>query len=265
MIASNRMFLDPSVGEYVRGVREAYAPCFALVERLNELANRSLFHASIDPADAQEFLLAALLPRALTTFQAAVILGERGLVQESQVALRTLLEVTFKARAIARDRKFAEDYIRADVVHRENFLKKFRRLTPTEERLATQESNQTLLDETSQRVKAEKIRDLTVEDYAKAAGLIDLYYSTYTILSQYAHVNVGTLDQTLDIDAEGNLIGMKYGFDDKELDHILLTAAEVLILILEATFSVIDVPTGNEIRAIHDEFRMLHDKIFKDS
>jgi hypothetical protein len=265
VLASNRMFLDPQVDEYVRRVRNAHMPCFTLVERLNELANRSLFEANVDPADAQELLLAALLPRALATFQSVVILGERGLAQEAQVALRTLLEVTFKAGAIARDRKFAEDYIRADVVHRENFLKKFKRLTPTEERLSTQESNRTLLDKTSQRVKTEKIRDLTVEDYAKAAGLVDLYYSAYTILSQHVHVNVGTLDQTLDIDAAGNLVGMKYGFDDKELDIILLSGAEALILTLEATFSVLDVSTGDEIRTIHDEFRVLHDEISKDA
>ncbi|SDE55719.1 hypothetical protein SAMN05428966_10972 [Massilia sp. PDC64] len=110
------------------------------------------------------------------------------------------------------DRKYAEDYIRADVIHRENFLKKFKRLKPTEERIIAQQSNQTLLDNTSQRIKAEKIRDLTVEEYAKAAGLIDFYCSAYTVLSQQVHVNIGTLDRYLDIDADGNLVGMKYGF-----------------------------------------------------
>jgi actin-related protein len=259
------MFLGPLADQHIRRVRQAHSRSFTLVERLNELANRSLFDANIDPTDAQEFVLAALLPRALTTFQSAVILSERGLEQEAQVALRTLLEVTFKARAIAMDRKFAEDYIRANVVHRENFLKKFKRLTQTEERVMAQQSNQTLLDEISQRIKAGKNRDLTVEEYAKAAGLIDFYYSAYTVLSQHVHVNVGTLDRYLDIDVDGNLVGMKYGFDDKELDHILLTAAEALILTLEATSTVLLVPEVDKLRAIHNEFTVLHSDLFDET
>lgn len=58
---------------------------------------------------------------------------------------------------------------------------------------------------------------------------------------------------------------MKYGFDYKELDHILLTGAEALILTLDATSSVLEIPEVDEIRAAHEEFSMLYNDIFDET
>jgi hypothetical protein len=258
------MFLDPAMDKYVSHIRTTHAKCFNLIEKLNDLANRSLFDATVNTDDAQELLLATLLKRALTTYQATVILGERGLPQEAQVMLRTLLEVTFKVAAIAKDPKYAIEYIRTGIANRENLLKKFNKLSPTPDRVAAQEDNASLLDSMTKMIKEQKIADGKVEKYAEAGGLSDLYYSAYTVLSQHVHVNVGTLEDTLDLDDEGNLVGMKYGFSDENLDHHLLAAAEALIITLRATFSVVSVSTADEIHAIHDEFIAVHGEIVKD-
>jgi hypothetical protein len=130
--------------------------------------------------------------------------------------------------------------------------------------VAAQKANKDLLEETTRRIKAERIADGKIEKYAEAGGLSDLYYSAYTLLSQHVHVNVDTLEDTLDLDAAGNLVSMKYGFSDENLDVHLLLAAEALIITLRATFSVIDVSTADEIHAIHDEFNALYDEIAKD-
>jgi hypothetical protein len=260
-LSKDRMFLDPVIDQYVAHIRKAHASCFAFIERLNALGNRSLFSAEVDGEDLQELLLATLLRRALTSYQATVILGERGLLQEAQVMLRTLLEVTFKVAAIATDRKVADEYVRTGIANRENLLKKFNKLSPTTERIEAQEANRDLLDATSKLIKEQKIADGKVENYARTAGLSDLYYSAYTVLSQHVHVNIGTLEDTLDVDPAGDLVGLKYGPTDADLDHHLLAAAEALIIILRSISSVIDLSTADEISKLHTEFIALHEEV----
>lgn len=257
---TNHMFLDANISQYVEHVRQAHAESFEFIERLNELAHRSLFSAKVASGDVQAVLVSTLLQRALTAFQATIILGERGLPEESKVALRTLLEVMFKIVAIAKDEEVAKTFILEDVRHRRKFLNKFKLLNPTLENVDKQVL-ESLLESTTKQIQDKDIRELKTQWFAAKAGLTDFYNSAYAILSDSVHANVRTLERALNVDENGNLVGLNYSFSDEDLDDHLLAAAETLIFALRATFSKVEVGTAEEIHTMHDEFDALYTKI----
>lgn len=217
-----------------------------------------LFGASVNANDLQQLLLATLLHRALTSYQASVILAQRGLPQEAQVMLRTLLEVTFKIVAIAKDSAVGRAFVQEDELHRRKFLNKFKLLNPLLQDPATLSVLESLQSAIAQRIKDADVKELKTQWFAKKAGLSDFYNSAYAVLSDSVHANVRTLERALNVDDSGNLLSLNYGFSDNDFDIHLLTAAEALIFCLRAVFSVIDVPTAEEIHAIHEEFNSLH-------
>lgn len=253
---SNQMFLDPNIEQYVAHVRVAHAPCCSFAMRLNELAHRSIFAARINAHDLQPLLLVALLHRALTSYQATVMLGERGMPQEAQVMLRTLLEVTFKIVAIAKYPSVGRAFVLEDENHRRKFLEKLKKLSPElqdRDSLSELESLQSAIGNR----KNPEVHASQTWWFAQKAGLSDFYNSAYAVLSEEVHSSARTLERALRLDESDNLLGLNYGFSDDELDLHLLTAAEALILSLRATFSIIDVPTAEEIEIVNNELNIL--------
>ena len=117
-----------------------------------------------------------------------------------------------------------------------------------------------MLQTVSQNIKDQNIQELSTQWFAQKANLQDFYNSAYSVLSDSVHVNVRHLENALNIDSEGELIGLNYGPSDKGVVRNVLTAAEALIISLRAAYSIIQIETAEEIHQHHDEFNILHTK-----
>jgi hypothetical protein len=258
---SNHMFLDDSIEEYVAHVRASHAPTFDIALRLNELANRSLFCATVSPHNDRQVVLATLLRRILTAYQAVIILVERGLEQEAQVMLRTVLEITFKISAIAKNDGVAENFIKENLIHRRKSIEKYKKLTSETSKTVDMVALEREYEKIKAKIHETNAKEVKTWEYAKLAGLTDFYLSAYSMLSDAVHSSVGTLDGTLDRDSSGSLVGFKYGYSDSNLDDHLFTACECLTISLRAVFSIIEVITAEEIQNIDDELHALYEQL----
>lgn len=255
---SNNGFLGPEISGIVQHVRAAHAEIFSFCDRLNELAHRSLFSAKVDRHNIRELVLSTLIHKAMTAYQAVVIVAERGLPSEARVLLRTLLEVTFRAGAIAKNPDAARQYVSEDVVRRSKLIRRFKRLSPDLQGSANAAELDQVLEVLTARIRAERITERSTLWYAEQAGMEDFYRSAYSLLSEAVHVSIGQLESSLHLDEKGDLLGLTYGPSDEEIDVNLLTGAEALLFALRATYSVVDVQTSDEIHRMHDEFNDLH-------
>jgi hypothetical protein len=76
----------------VRTMRERHAETFELAEELNQYANWKLRSIAVKASSLQHLLVASMLPRLLTAFQAAVIVAERGMQAEPDACAPNALE-----------------------------------------------------------------------------------------------------------------------------------------------------------------------------
>ena len=77
----------------------------------------------VDTSLINEILLAALYLRTLHTFQATVLLAERGLLTQGRMLVRSMLDAIFPLVAIAKDGNFAKEYAESYKVQQLRFLK----------------------------------------------------------------------------------------------------------------------------------------------
>jgi len=257
---ANNIFLDPSHREVVQRIRDAHGAVFALADKISDLLHRMLFAAKTLKHDEQQLLLSCLLPRALTAFQGAAILAENGLPSEARVVLRTLMEVTFRTVAIAKDESVARTYRLQDEVQRGKCLRKFQSLGEAI-RGSVGPTYAQLREEIEADISARKIENPTTLWYADRAGMTDYYNSVYAVLSATVHVNVRELESSLVLDSEGNLSGLQYGPSDTELDHTLLTAFEAVLMCASAVFSVIDTELNSEFETLCKEYKTLEHEL----
>lgn len=245
---------------YVSHVRKAHAGSLDFAYRLNEFGNRALFSVGVPQDDRRRLLLSTLLGRILTAFQASIIVCERGLPLEAQVLLRTVLEITFKVVAIANDEEVAQLFMDEGLINKRKKYEKLQKITSTDFQAQLDEMREGH-QKLAARIKDEGIKALTAFDFAKRAGLENFYHSAYSVLSDAVHATVNTLDETLNLDSQGELVGLRYGFSDKNLDDHMFTACESLIISLKAALSSIAPGLLQEVAELHIEFEQIYSAV----
>lgn len=249
------MFLSETIQQVISGTRDKYPWHFNQAFRLNEIAHQVVRTVNIQSGSAQQMLLAALEHKALTSFQGVLLLIERGLCNEAKCVLRTLLEVTFRAVAIAKDPAHGLAYIQQDELKRKKFIHKYGKISSEardEEHLKNLEALQPKI---AGNIRELGIKEIRTQDYAKLADLLDFYNSAYAVLSESVHVNVGELESSFVKSQAGELKALYYGPQTSELPDIVETACEACYLTLCAVHSVIDTPHAKEIESSHQHFR----------
>jgi Family of unknown function (DUF5677) len=259
-VLSQQMFLGSEVSAYVEHVNQTHRTCLSFAKRLNEVAHRSLLNTRLNRTNLQQVLLLALVQRGLKAFQASILLFERGLPEEGQVALRTLLEITFKTVAVAKDKEVAIAFAVEDHAHRRKFINKYALLsTKVQDPQVIQEMAAMLIDCKADIGKS-GAKELGTYWFAEKANLLDFYNTAYAALSSTAHANVRTLETALDLNQNGEIRGLTYGFSDEGITDNVYTACESLLFTLHAGFSMGDIPEqeATAIKAAHVEFTALY-------
>lgn len=256
----DEMFFDKNIDICVAHIRESYASVFNFAQRLNVFSHQILQEVTIKRDDLKQALLAALLLRSLQGYQATLVLAERGMAVESEVTLRSLLEVTFKIVAVAKDDEAAKSYVQQNVRFRRKLAAKYGTLDEIQNSPEELELASSIKDEMSKRISEENIAERTTEWFSKRAGLESLYNSAYAVLSDVVHANVGSLELFMSFDDNNQLRNYKYGFSDYRYAFHVTTAAEALILCLKAAFSKVDMSRFEELNALHQEFVILFEK-----
>lgn len=76
--------------------------------------------------------------------------------------------------------------------------------------------------------KLEGARNISAKEWARLANEIEHYDYSYSLLSDFIHVNIETLEKRLEI-KDGEVLGFKQQQNDEFLDMILFTIVDIII------------------------------------
>jgi hypothetical protein len=254
-------FLSRAEPSRVELIRERHAPWFAVVERLNRLAMSVLL--SEVPKLSEELYVATLYARAVTMFQGAVMLAERGLGAESRTLVRGCAETAIALGAVRRDKTFFakidEDHDKHRVAAANDLLK-----LPLEDPNITAEQRKALqlvIAEVSSQYQVPHPLRINCADAAITAAMTDLYTTVYRQTSaDAAHVSLQALNRHVTTDAGGNITGFRF---HPEIDGASDTLSAAIAALLAATDAkLLGLPASDansELRAILGEWSKLVD------
>lgn len=253
-------FLSAEMPAITRRFRSSRDQLFSLVDDVNRCCHSAIFQTEVSRENKQQLLVYCLLGRAMTTYQAIVLVAERGMPAESSVLLRVLLEVFFRIAAIAKNVDIVSTYVDNDLIQRRKSLRKLEEIRHAEKPKLDPAELVRMRAELDHEIQETEAKEKTTEWYATQAGHRDLYLSAYTVLSDSVHVSARNLLSAVETDAEGYLVRLRYGPSDERSDDTLLTAIEFMLFSLNEASRVLDIRLESDREAMYVKFTQLCDR-----
>jgi hypothetical protein len=223
-------FLSPDITAWIDKHRAENRAWFALATNLNSIAQRELLLLEPAAEDNEAIVAAQLFVRGLSSFQAAILLAERGMVLDARTITRSCFETVFLFGALHKDRGFLEKFEQADVHNKKTFanaqLAGRVKLLPEAAETLTQ-----FLEDLGQ--SGEKGRPLNLKEVADAAGLRNEYDVYYRGLSNdAAHPSLIALKRYCEVDANNELKGLRWGPDVKDVEETLVFSCTACVYLV---------------------------------
>jgi hypothetical protein len=187
---------------------------------------------------SRDLLGAALFARTLASCQAAVILLECGLLSQAKSVLRSALEALFALAAIEVKPELAVPLARSQEANKRSLADKVLQWKSPE--LKASLSAQ-LDDATLQAMVASKARSFNTADLARDAGMMDWYFSMYTLLSFPAHAMVSDLVSHLVTNEHGVVVAFKSEPEVEGQESVWAFAIEIQIRAARAVQGIFSV------------------------
>jgi hypothetical protein len=225
-------FLSPDLENYKCRIRENYSHLVDLFNDFNNFAQRMVFNINVHNKNPEEIFIACLYIRSLSSYQSFFLLIERGIVNEAKIILRTLIEILFQLVAINKNKNFVKEYALQDSRHKKKLVHKIIELNKISKEKFLDKDLNSLLETIQVDIDENEIKELKTYDYAKKAGLLDFYYTAYTLLSNTVHASSRDIETHLVFDDQKNIISFDWGPSGKGIEMLLITSIETFYIIL---------------------------------
>jgi Family of unknown function (DUF5677) len=200
-----------SEAPWIDRIRHQHQPWFDLISKLNCFAMSVLLREV--PKIPEELYIATLYARAVSMFQGAVLLAERGMAAESRSLVRGCAETAIALGCTRRDKSFPQklddDHDKYRVAMANDLLN-----LPKDDTNISQEQRadlRRLVSEISAQYQPPRPQRINWATASSAAAMTDLYLTVYRQTSgDGTHVSLKSLDRHLVSDASGTLVGFQF-------------------------------------------------------
>jgi hypothetical protein len=239
-------YLSPEIEpfrQYVRG-HDPSKQWFELADDLNRLSLELLQKHETPLADRQRFTYSGLFVRAHQSFQAALILIERGMIGDARAVLRSAAESTIALYAVANDPEFVDKII-GDERHNQRKMATITLDNPEYRALCSAQEIEQMKATIAyiDRMKADPNAKIKVEriiwEQIARRQCPDLYILIYRSLSwDGTHVSANSLTRYFNYDANGRATSLKVAPEIADVPEALLFACNSILWTLN-TYEVL--------------------------
>jgi hypothetical protein len=220
-------FIGASIQSWIKKIHDDHSALFNIADETNKICQGSLHEIDAHNKAPQEIVIACLYIRILSNYQSIYIHCERGMLPEARAILRCMYEAVFILAAVVNDSTLTLTYIKEHDKRRHEFIQKLKKLKDKPDNYDREKLSDL---ETTLQEEIKQIEKFKTEDWAKKAGMLDVYLGAYTVLSGTVHVKISDLEQYTIVDEKGDIRDFKYGPDDTDIDSVFSSAIEFMLL-----------------------------------
>ncbi|BAK76683.1 hypothetical protein NH8B_1867 [Pseudogulbenkiania sp. NH8B] len=255
-------FLSEEAEESRRQIQIVYKAAFEAAQQTNSLLMRELRELHIDWNDESKTIVASLFVRSVETYQALIILLERGMVAQGRMLVRTLLETLFAMAAIAKNPQLKDAYIAKhydSTIKAINSAKRWKQ--PNLKGRLEPDKIEELIEHNKAKLAESNGRILKINQWAEEAGLSDYYNLFYVENSSAVHSDMLALnDHVVDGGSDGAQV--YFGPSDFGLYHALRTGATAILTAVEALRHAYPSAPGEDIMQLRNIWESHDDNFY---
>lgn len=232
-------------------IKKDFASWFDVADSFNNLGMQVLHAMKVDVASNQQLLAAALYGRALTSFQASCFLAERGMLSDARTVVRAAAETTIILSAVVKDASVCELLIDRHYWHHLKIRNVWLQNPQAVDIMSSHEIEKTKIviediEKSHPKAKHLKGDPVNIANLAKQAGVDAIYDVVYRWTSgDAAHTSLDALIRHIRVDANNDIVGLKFGTDAADLPDTLHNAMSVLGFALNATVTIFQLTQFN--------------------
>jgi Family of unknown function (DUF5677) len=243
-------FLSSDVSAMIARIRTEFASWFEVTRRLSDLGMRVLRAMKVPSDDNQRLTAALLYGRALTSFQSAYILAERGLAADARTLIRASVETAVVLNALLLNPKLTDVLIKRHQWHSRKLLSAW--LNDPEavtqmsaDQQAAFKAEIARLDAVDSKLK--KMKDpINIADLAVKTGMLPTYNAVYRLLSgDSAHTSIDAMERHVRTDAQAIIRGFRFGPETSDLADTLSVAILAFSPAMKSVIVVFDLSEFN--------------------
>ncbi|MDD7787802.1 DUF5677 domain-containing protein [Ralstonia pseudosolanacearum] len=233
-MSQSQGFLSDTLSNSIANIRRDFAPWFKAASAFNNLGMQVLPAVKADRANNQQLVAAVLFGRTLTSFQAAYLLAERGMLADARTIARAAAETAIILCALNRDAAVCDLLIQRHDFHHRRYINAWLNDPQAVAEMSREDVARlnAVIDEIDRRNPsiAQKTSDpVNVWTLAQKAGVTPLYNVVYRGASgDAAHTSPDALNRHVKADAGGNILGLKVGPETGDLAATLFDVMSVL-------------------------------------
>ena len=222
-------FLSPDIDRWIVKIRSDHASIFNLTALINRLAQRQIAGAAGCRGDENRLLQSLCFVKALASFQSAILLIERGMVQDATIACRSCLETIFHLRALQLDPDHRHTVISNDRFSEQRMATGLMQLP---ENIHTQ-AKKDKLHAAKLEFAGQPKSNANIKETAKKAGLESEYNVLYrTWCHEASHVSITSLAVHTWIDENYDVKGKRLGPDQYGVCDTLKSICTLGVLLI---------------------------------
>jgi hypothetical protein len=226
--------MPPSSASSNATTRKDFASWFNVADTFNNLAIRVLPEVKPSQSNNQQMLSAILFARTLTSFQAAIVLAERGMLADARTVVRAAAETTIILCALVKDASVCDLLIDRHFWHHRKLRNAYLNDSQAMAEMSAQEINEIKaviaeIENGRPNIKDMKQDPISIATLAEKAEVNALYNTVYRFTSgDAAHTSLDALSRHIHTDANNDIVGLIFKTNETDLPNTLHSAMSVL-------------------------------------
>lgn len=248
-------YLDSDAEKKKEFILNSYRKIFdiytSIIEDAHSLLNKS--YSLIDDS-ANKLILVALYMRTLTLYQSIYFIAQRGMLAETRILLRSLIETVFYLAALSNDESVSQVL---QIKDENQKLKSVNRILNSKTKINNLPSHSELnkiKQDIEKRIEVISVPNKSIEEFSRIAKMHDYYLTVYSQLCNSVHTNLIDLEAHV-VYRDDKLIGLSYGPTDDHLILNLKTAIEVILNSMNAINKSFNLGSESLIQKKHLELK----------
>jgi len=231
-------FLSPNVDAWRQEVRENAADWFALAEDINRASVAILVTLAPSSGSDRELGAAAMFARALQSFEAVVLLTERGMLADAGALARNIVESAIYLGGLAMVADFPQKMAASNNAHFASMAAALATHLEVDRRDPEAAADMRALVE-DVKAKGYVLKDIKLLQLAKEVGLDPLYQVVYRKLSgDSAHASLESMNRHLVRNATGRVEKLRFSPQRGGLEHIFSAAIAAILGAMEVLYLI---------------------------
>jgi len=191
-------FLELDINQIIPEIQREYPSLWELAIDTNQYAIQFQYTLNANVERLHEIIGVTLFIRCLTNYQALLMLVSKGMLPQSQIMVRALVEALFTLVAISKKNDFAASYVGHEEHQRKGVLNKVKRYKESinSEDPDIQEATD-VIEQIVININENNIKYISTEETSKVAELHSWYDTVYAFTSTAVHTSARSLESHL--------------------------------------------------------------------